>query len=76
MFSSSIAVVCIGVVVGMIFALLSGRLMEGLLFGVSARDLSTLVAAPMVLLAAAALAIAVPVFRHTRVDPVEVMRAE
>ncbi len=76
MFSSSIAVVCIGVGVGMIFALLSGRLMEGLLFGVSARDLSTLVAAPMVLLSAAALAIAIPVFRYTRVDPVEVMRAD
>jgi ABC-type antimicrobial peptide transport system permease subunit len=74
--SSSLAVVCIGVVVGIVCALLSGRVMEGLLFGVSARDLTTLIAAPAVLLAAAALAIAIPVFRHTRVDPVEVMRAE
>lgn len=60
----------------MVCALLSGRLMEGLLFGVSPRDLTTLLAAPVVLLAAATLAIAVPIFRHTRVDPVEVMRAE
>jgi predicted permease len=76
MFSSSIAVVCIGVLVGMVCALISGRAIEGLLYDVSARDLTTLIAAPAVLLVAATLAIVIPVFRYTRVDPVEVMRAE
>jgi putative ABC transport system permease protein len=75
-FSSSIAVVGVGVVIGLVCALLSGKVMESLLFGVSPRDVATLAAAPAVLLAAATLAIGVPVFRYTRVDPVEVMRAE
>jgi len=75
-FSSSIAVVGVGVVAGIAIALLSGRLMESLLYGVGSKDLTTLIAAPAVLLAAAIIAIGVPVFRYTRVDPVEVMRAE
>ena len=75
-FASSMSVVGVGVVVGIACALLSGRLMESLLYGVSSRDVTTLLAAPAVLLAAATLAIGVPVFRYTRVNPVEVMRAE
>jgi putative ABC transport system permease protein len=75
-FYSSIAVVSIGVAFGIAVSLLSGRVMESQLYGVSSRDLATLAAAPVVLLAAAAFAITVPVFRYTRVDPVEVMRAE
>ena len=57
-------------------ALIFGNLLESLLYGVSARDIPTLLAAPAVLLAAATVAIGVPVFRYTRVDPVEVLRAE
>jgi hypothetical protein len=63
-------------VVGMACALLFGNLMESLLYGVSSRDVTTLIAAPAVLLAAATLAIGVPVFRYTRVDPVHVLRTE
>jgi hypothetical protein len=75
-FASSITVVAFGIVGGTACALISGSLMESLLYGVGARDITTLVAAPAVLIAAATLAIGVPVFRYTRVDPVEVMRAE
>jgi predicted permease len=75
-FSSSIGVVAAGTVVGMACALLFGNLMESLLYGVSSRDVTTLIAAPAVLLAAATLAIGVPVFRYTRVDPVHVLRTE
>jgi len=75
-FSSSFAVVCIGVVAGVACALLFGRIMESQLFGISSKDITTLVVAPAVLLAAATIAIGYPVFRFTRVDPVEVMRVE
>jgi putative ABC transport system permease protein len=75
-FTSSIVVVAVGAVVGMVCALIFGDLMEGLLYGVSSRDAATLIAAPVVLLAAATLAIGVPVFRYTRVDPVHVLRTE
>ena len=50
--------------------------MESLLYGVSSRDLVTLVAAPTVVLGAAALAIWIPVLRFTRVDLLVTMRAE
>ena len=60
----------------MVCALAAGRAMEGLLYGVGSRDLTTLFAAPAVLLTAAAMAIAIPVYRYTRIDPVEVMRVE
>lgn len=75
-FSSSIIVVAAGAAVGMVCALIFGDLMESLLYGVSSRDAATLIAAPAVLLAAATLAIGVPVFRFTRVDPVDVLRTE
>ena len=76
MFSSSLWIVAAGTAVGVMCALLFGNVMESLLFGVSARDATTLIAAPSVLLVAATLAIGIPVFRYTRVDPVEVLRAE
>jgi len=76
MFASSLLVVAAGAAVGVVCALLFGNLMESLLYGVSSRDATTLIAAPVVLLAAATLAIGVPVFRYTRVDPVEVLRTE
>ncbi len=69
-------VVSVGVFFGIVSALLLGRLIEGLLFGVSSNDARTLVVAPLVLLLAASIAIAIPVYRYTRVDPVQVMRAE
>jgi predicted permease len=75
-FTSSISVVGIGATVGVLCALASGRAIESLLYGVGSRDVTTLIAAPAVLLAAATIAIVIPVFRHTRVDPVEVMRVE
>ncbi len=76
MFSSSILVVAAGTLVGIACALLFGNVMESLLFGVSARDATTLIAAPAVLLTTAIIAIGIPVLRYTRVDPVEVLRAE
>ncbi|MGW8266916.1 MAG: ABC transporter permease [Longimicrobiales bacterium] len=68
--------VVLGLGSGVGLALVSGRLLETLLFQVSPRDPLTLAAAPLVLFFAASLAILLPVFRHTRVDPAGSMREE
>ncbi|KPK80880.1 MAG: hypothetical protein AMS25_08430 [Gemmatimonas sp. SM23_52] len=75
-FSRSLGVVAAGAAIGVAGALLAGGVMESLLYGVSSRDLVTLVAAPTVVLGAAALAIWIPVLRFTRVDLLVTMRAE
>jgi ABC-type antimicrobial peptide transport system permease subunit len=75
-FLRSARVVAAGAVSGVLLALVLGGVMESLLFGVSPRDPLTLSTAPLVLLAAAALAIWIPVVRYTRVDPTVAMRAE
>ena len=76
MFSSSMTVVVVGAVLGVVGALVLGKSLASLLYGVSPRDPVTLAVAPAVMLAAAVIAVAVPVIRYTRVDPVAVMRAE
>jgi len=75
-FSRSLGVVAAGAASGVAGALLAGGVMESLLYGVSPRDPVTLLAAPAVVLAAAALAIWIPVLRYTRIDPLVTMRAE
>ncbi|UCG85526.1 MAG: ABC transporter permease [Gemmatimonadota bacterium] len=76
MFAASFSVVSAGTAVGILCALLAGSIMESLLYDISPRDPVILIAAPAILLAAAALAIWVPVCRHTRVDPLVTMRVE
>jgi ABC-type lipoprotein release transport system permease subunit len=46
------------------------------LFGVRARDVTTLVAVPLALLAIALVASYIPARRATRVDPLTALRAE
>jgi putative ABC transport system permease protein len=65
-----------GVVVGLLIALASTRLLSALLFGISTTDLLTFVAVPLLLLVVAALASYIPARRTTRVDPIIAMRAE
>jgi ABC-type antimicrobial peptide transport system permease subunit len=74
--SRTLGVVTVGAVAGMAGALVAGGVLERLLYGVSPRDPVTLLAAPAVVLGAAALAIWIPVMRYTRVDPAVTMRAE
>jgi putative ABC transport system permease protein len=75
-FSASLGVVALGTAVGVASAIAMGGVLESLLYGVSPRDPMILVVAPAILLAAAALAVWIPVVRYTRVDPLVTMRAE
>jgi putative ABC transport system permease protein len=66
----------LGVGVGLAAALLAGRLMEGILYGVPPRDPATFLVVPLVLTAVAFAASLVPALRATRVDPIVALRAE
>lgn len=65
-----------GVLVGLMAALASMRLIRSLLFGVSATDLATYILVPAVLLTVALAATFIPARRATRVDPLNALRYE
>ncbi len=66
----------IGVAVGLLGALLSGRLVASLLFGITPTDAATFLTLPLLLLLVALLASYVPARRATRIDPVSALRSE
>jgi putative ABC transport system permease protein len=68
--------VLIGVVAGLVAAFLLTRIMESLLFGVSARDLATFLGIPIVLAVVAFLSIYIPARRAMRVNPMVALRQE
>lgn len=65
-----------GLVVGTAAALALGRLMEGLLFGITPRDPAIFLAVGALLGLAGILAAAVPAIRAGRVDPVELLGSD
>ncbi len=65
----------IGIVAGVVGALATGRLLQKLVFGVSASDPLTLVAVASTLALVALLASLIPAYRATRLDPIDVLRA-
>jgi ABC-type antimicrobial peptide transport system permease subunit len=65
-----------GVACGLIAALALTRLLESLLFQVSATDLPTFGTASLLLLAAAVGAACIPAWRASRIDPVTTLRNE
>src|SRR5205814_8645046 len=69
-------VVALGLAGGVAVALAATRFLEGSLYNVSATDPATFVLVPVVLLAVALLAQAVPVARAMRVDPTVALRQE
>jgi putative ABC transport system permease protein len=69
-----VKLVAIGVVVGVAAALLTAQLMQSLLFGVSATDLTTLAGVPAMLVLVAVIACALPARRAAKVNPVEILR--
>jgi putative ABC transport system permease protein len=66
----------VGIAVGAVVAFASGRVMRGLVFGVSASDPLTLVCVAATLALVALIASLVPAYRALRLDPVKVLRAE
>ena len=73
---SALSLVMIGVALGLAGAAAMGKSLESLLFGVSAFDPMTYVAAGLTLLVVGALAATLPALRASRVDPVRALRQE
>ncbi len=65
-----------GALVGLAAALLASRYLESILFGVSATDPTTLIAAALVLMASVLVACYVPARRAAKVDPTQTLRYE
>jgi putative ABC transport system permease protein len=66
----------LGILLGMVAALASNRLLAAMLFDISPTDAPTLGLAAIVLLSVAALAIIIPARSSTRIDPVVALQAE
>ena len=66
----------LGSVVGLLAAVLAGRLIANQLFGLTTTDPLTILLATLVLLATAALAGYLPARRASRVDPLTALRHE
>jgi putative ABC transport system permease protein len=65
-----------GMVIGLTGAMLLGRVLAKLVFGVKTTDPATFAAVSILLMAVALLATAVPAYRATRVDPIRSLRDE
>jgi ABC-type antimicrobial peptide transport system permease subunit len=65
----SMALVVIGIVLGVVVALAAGRFVAALLFGVAATDTLTMIAAVLVMLVVSAFAGYLPARRASAVDP-------
>jgi putative ABC transport system permease protein len=63
------ALVALGIVLGLTVALAAGRLLESLLFGVTTRDPLTFIVVSLVLASVAFAANYIPAHRATRIDP-------
>lgn len=65
-----------GVALGLLLAWIGTRLLDSLLFGVTATDPTTFIAVPALVLAVAAAASLAPAMRASRADPMTALRAE
>lgn len=74
--SRSIAVVSIGLAVGLAGGLASARVVQSLLFGVKPTDWDAIVAPSLILLLAAVAAAVPPAIRAARIDPARTLRSE
>lgn len=65
-----------GLAVGLVVALVGGRLLESVLYGVAPRDPVVLAVVPLILMSAATLAALLPALRAGGLQPSEALRAE
>jgi len=73
---NSMTLVFIGTVIGLAGAYAVTRVMSHLLFQVTATDLATFAAVPLILLTVALIACLIPARRATKVDPLVALRYE
>jgi ABC-type antimicrobial peptide transport system permease subunit len=71
-----VALVLLGLVVGIPAALAASRLLQGLLFGVQPMDPLTVMGAALAMFVVAALAAYLPARRASRIDPMAALRYE
>ena len=74
MIGESMWLVAAGIAIGLTVAFVSGRLLSGFLFGVSASDPMTFATVPIVLAGVALVACLLPARRAMRVDPTEALK--
>jgi putative ABC transport system permease protein len=65
-----------GIAIGLAAALIGGRLIESLLYGVSSRDPGVFATTTLSLLAVALLACWLPARRAARLDPLDALRTD
>ncbi len=70
------ALLSIGLAIGLGLSLAVARLTASLLYGVSATDAATFAAVPMLMIAAGALAVLIPARRAARIEPLNALRYE
>jgi putative ABC transport system permease protein len=73
---SAVPVIAIGAVIGLALSIALGRLLGAMLFGVQPLDPMTFASVAMLLILTAAVSIAGPAWRATRIDPVAALRSE
>ena len=74
--ANGLALVSVGLVVGLAASMAVTRLMSDLLFGVSPWDIGTFVSIAAILVLSAIAASAIPAIRAMRVDPMTALRYE
>ena len=75
-FREGLPLVGAGLAVGLGGAFALSRILESMLFGVGARDPAVFASVPMILVGVAIVALLVPAFRATKVDPVRTLGEE
>ena len=69
-------ITAVGIGIGVLLALVTGKILQSFLHGVDAVEPIVLVTAPLILLASSLLASYIPALRATKVDPTVALRSE